>query len=375
MGICRSTSTSSLFAKLVNPLLCLIIVLGLMYYGQEILKPLTFSCLIALLLVSPCKFFERQGFPRGASALICLLLALMVFIIVFYFISNSIVSFRNDLPLMMNNIDESIRQLEDWIQKTFEVSRKEVKDLFESSADKMVPSTSSIVNRTVNTVTNILFLGIIIFITTFLLLLYRRLIVLFFVTLFADEHTVKIYSIFGKTRYVVRNYIVGLCIEMVIVAVANCSIFFLLGVKYALLLGVIGAILNIIPYLGIFMACILSTLITLTTNSPTTVFWVIISLIIIHMLDSNILMPKIVGSKVKINALATIIGITTFSALWGIPGTFMAVPILAIMKVAFEEIEPFKPFAIIMGDDSEVQSISRPVFRRLAGTVRKRVKK
>ena len=135
---------------------------------------------------------------------------------------------------MMNNIDESIRQLEDWIQKTFEVSRKEVKDLFESSADKMVPSTSSIVNRTVNTVTNILFLGIIIFITTFLLLLYRRLIVLFFVTLFADEHTVKIYSIFGKTRYVVRNYIVGLCIEMVIVAVANCSIFFLLGCKICL---------------------------------------------------------------------------------------------------------------------------------------------
>src|SRR5689334_1160180 len=110
MGICRSSSTSVVFAKLVNPLLCIIIVLALLYVGQEILKPLAFSCLIALLLISPARYFERQGFPRAAAALICMLLAMLVFVVVFYFISNSIVSFRNDLPLMMNNINESIHQ-------------------------------------------------------------------------------------------------------------------------------------------------------------------------------------------------------------------------------------------------------------------------
>jgi predicted PurR-regulated permease PerM len=371
MGICRSSTTSAVFAKMVNPLLCLIIILTLLYVGQEILKPLVFSCLMALLLISPCKYFERQGFPRAGAALICLLLGLLLFLVVFYFISNSIVSFRNDLPLMMDNIDASIKELEGWIQKTFNVSNKEVQDLVQSSTDKVLPSTSVIVNRTVNTVTNVFFLAIIIFITTFLLLLYRGLVVLFFNSLFADEYKDKIQNIFNKTRIVVRNYIVGLCIEMVIIAIANCSIFFILGVKYALLLGVIGAILNIIPYLGIFMACILSTLITLTTNSPSTVVWVIVSLIIIHMLDSNILMPRIVGSKVKINALATIVGIITGSALWGIPGTFMAVPIMAVMKVAFEEIDPFRPFAILMGDDVTVTSMSRPVLHKIARSVRR----
>ncbi len=372
MGICRSPSTSNVFAKMVNPLLCLILILALLYLGQEILKPLAFSCITALMLISPCKYFERQGFPRAAAALICLLLGLILFLAVFYFISNSIVSFRNDLPLMMDNIDASMKQLEVWVQNTFDVSRKEVKDLVESSTNKVLPSTSSIVKGTVTTVTSVLFLGIIIFITTFLLLLYRGLIVLFFESMFATEYTEKIHVIFNKTRFVVRNYIAGLCIEMVIIAVANCSIFFILGVKYALLLGVIGAILNIIPYLGIFMACILSTLITLTTNSPSTVIWVIISLIIIHMLDSNILMPRIVGSKVKLNALATILGIITGSALWGIPGTFMAVPIMAVLKVAFEEIEPFKPFAIIMGEDVSVTSLSRPVLHKIAKSVRRK---
>ena len=375
MSICRSSSLSNIFAKLVNPLLCVIIILALLYVGQEILKPLAFACLVALLLLSPCKFFERQGFPRGLAAMTSLLLALIVFLVVFYFISNSIASFREDLPLMMNNIDKSIHQLEAWIQKTFQMSRRDVKEIVENSTDKVLPSTSAIVNTTVNTVTSVLFIGILIFITTFLLLLYRRLIVLFFNTLFADEYTLRIHGMFGKTRVVIRSYIVGLVIEMIIIAIANCTVFFLLGLKYALLLGIIAAILNIIPYLGIFMACILTALITLTTDSPSTVVWVIISMIIIHMLDSNILMPKIMSSKVKLNALATIIGITTGTLLWGIPGTFMAVPILAIMKVIFEEIEAFQPLAILMGDDdSEVKSLSKPVLRKIANTVRRKAR-
>jgi predicted PurR-regulated permease PerM len=375
MSICRSSSLSNIFAKLVNPLLCVIIILALLYVGQEILKPLAFACLIALLLLSPCKFFERQGFPRGLAAMTSLLLALIVFLVVFYFISNSIASFREDLPLMMNNIDKSIHQLESWIQNTFQMSRRDVKEIVENSTDKVLPSTSAIVNTTVNTVTSVLFIGILIFITTFLLLLYRRLIILFFTTLFADEYTLRIHGMFGKTRLVIRSYIVGLVIEMVIIAIANCTVFFLLGLKYALLLGIIAAILNIIPYLGIFMACILTALITLTTDSPSTVVWVIISMIIIHMLDSNILMPKIMSSKVKLNALATIIGITTGTLLWGIPGTFMAVPILAIMKVIFEEIEAFQPLAILMGDDdAEVKSLSKPVLRKIANTVRRKTR-
>ena len=89
MAICRNSNTSTLFAKLANPLVCFIIILVLLYVGQDILKPLAFSCLLALLFVSPCAFFERQGFPRGLAAMVVLLFGLIVFVIIFYFISNS----------------------------------------------------------------------------------------------------------------------------------------------------------------------------------------------------------------------------------------------------------------------------------------------
>ncbi|HEV7621018.1 MAG TPA: AI-2E family transporter, partial [Flavisolibacter sp.] len=331
MGICRDPSTSTVFAKLVNPLICVVIIFAILYVGRDILIPFSFSCLLALLLISPCHFFERQGCPRGIAALISLFLALMSFLVVFYFISNSLFSFKKDLPLMIDNLNQSLNQLENSIQKQFHVSTSKMQEFVNSSTKNVLPSTSSLINSTVTTVTNAFFVSIVIFITTFLLLLYRGLIVLFVTSLFAAEHTERILEIFLKTRFVIRSYIVGLFIEMLIVAIAYSSALFIIGVKYALLLGVIGAILNLIPYIGIFMACILSSLITLTTSSPGKIVWLVACLLIIHITDSNILMPKVVGAKVKLNALVTIMGVIIGSALWGIAGMFMAVPIMAIL--------------------------------------------
>lgn len=375
MSICRDPSPSSFFAKLVNPLICFAIGLWLLYVGQGVLKSFVFSCLLALLLTSVSVFFEKQGFPRGFAAMIALLLALIVFLIVFYFISNSIISFQNDLPLMIQNIQDALAQLAGWIKGKFHLSPQKMKEIVNSSTAKVLPQTSLIVNTAVSTISNTLFTIVFIFIQTFLLLLYRGLIVRFFVSLFAEIHTQRVYHVVAQIRFVIRSYIVGLFIEMIIVATAYSTALFIIGVKYALLLGIIGAILNIIPYLGIFIACILSSLITFTTGGPDKVVWIVLTLLIIHVIDSNILLPKIVGSKVKINALTTIFGVIAGSALWGIPGTFLAVPIMAIMKVVFEEIEAFHSFAVLMGDDAEVKSMTKPVLKKIANSVRRKPKK
>ncbi|MEO6071466.1 MAG: AI-2E family transporter [Chitinophagaceae bacterium] len=357
--------------QFTNSLIAVIIVLFILYWGQGIFKPLAFSCLLAVLLISPSHLFEKAGLPRGIAALLSLLLAFVVFFVIFYFLSTSIISFKKDLPLLLERLDEAVKELEVWAQKKFHISTERMQDFVNSSTNDALPSASYIVNTTLTTVSSGIFITIIIFIYTFLLLLYRGLIVRFFCSLMAKEHTTKILTIFSKIRYVIKSYIVGLFIEMVVVASLNMAAFFILGVRYALLLAIISAIFNIIPYLGIFMACVLSTLITFTTDSTSTVIGVIISLIIIHMIDSNILMPKIVGSKVKLNALATILGVIIISSLWGIPGTFLAVPILAVLKVIFEEVESMHPFALIMGDDDDVKSATKPVIRRIANSVRR----
>ena len=271
---------------------------------------------------------------------------------------------------MVQNIEQAITNFQLWLHTRFNVSTEKVRELLNSSTSDVLPSTSVILNTAISTVSSAFLTGTVVFLQTFLLLLYRGLIMKFFISLFADEFLPRIHIIADRIRYVIRSYILGIFIEMIVVAIAYCGALFILGVKYALLLGVIGAILNLIPYLGIFIACILTALITFSTNSPSTVIWSVASILLIHLIDANVLLPKIVGSKVKLNALVTIMGVVIGSAIWGIPGMFLAVPFLAISKVIFETIPAFHPFAIIMDDDGELTQPNNRIIKRIVKKVR-----
>jgi predicted PurR-regulated permease PerM len=364
MNICRVPS-SSLFARLAPPLVCLALTIGLLYYGQLVLKPLAMAGLLALLLTAPCRFFERQGFPRGYAALIVLLFSIVFFILVFYLLFTSILSFREDLPLIKQNVDNSLLQLEAMLGRWLRVPVARMHEIIQSSQSNLMPKTSYLVNRTLTLASVFLFAGIMLLIMTFLMLLYRGLIVGFFRQLFAEEHGAVITNLFERIQYVIRSYLSGLLIEMIIVATAFFIALFLLGIKYALLLSVISAVIKILPYVGITLACILTALISITTNTPATVLWAVLSMLIIHMIDGNILNPVIVGSKIRINALAAIVAVITMAALWGLAGTFMALPLLAIVKVVFEEIPAFRPYAQLMGDDTNIEANPGLMIRRM----------
>jgi len=141
---------------------------------------------------------------------------------------------------------------------------------------------------------------------------------------------------------------------MAIVAVVCCLAFLLIGVKYALLLGLITGLFNIIPYIGIFTSLVLSTIITIGTAAATIkVVLVIVTIVGMHLIDSNILLPIIVGSKVKINALITVIGVIIGEMFWGIPGMFLSIPVIAISKVVFDRIESLKPWGMLLGDEKD----------------------
>ncbi|RZJ80190.1 MAG: AI-2E family transporter, partial [Flavobacterium sp.] len=113
----------------------------------------------------------------------------------------------------------------------------------------------------------------------------------------------------NEIQYIIKKYITGLFIQMVIVSVLMVLTLSILGVKYAILLGLVAGIFNIIPYLGISIALIISVLITFATAGATKALFVLFAYAGVHTIDGNILMPLIVGSKVKINALIAFIGI------------------------------------------------------------------
>src|SRR5829696_684883 len=193
MGTFRNATTSVIFAKLANPLICFALILAILYVGQHVLIPFSFSCLLAILLTSPSRKLEQLGLSRGVAGMVCLLFALVVFFVIFYFISTSVVSFKNDFPAMVKNIQQAIVDFQVWLQQRFHLSTEKVREMMNSSTSDVLPNASALVNTAITTVSDVFLIGIIVFLQTFLLLLYRGLIIRFFVSLFADEFSPRIF--------------------------------------------------------------------------------------------------------------------------------------------------------------------------------------
>lgn len=339
------------YDKLNRSLVSIVLIFLILFLAQHILIPVAFATLFALLLVTPCNFFERLGVSRGLASLFSTLLFILAGSVVLFFISTQVVAFKNDLPKLADLLLAGFDQLQAWVVRKFNISTTNIDEFVHNAKAKTLSNSTSIIETTLGTVSGALVYLVLIPIYTMLLLYYRGLIVRFFVTVFHPKHTGAVMEVLGKIRYVIKVYVLGLFIEMGIVAVMNCVGFLILGVKYAFLLGVIAALLNVIPYLGIFTACVISLLITSTTNTPGTVVGVGIVLLVVHLIDANIILPKVVGSKVKINVLATLLSVLVGSALWGIAGMFLFIPFIAIVKIIFDSVEILTPWGLLLGEE------------------------
>jgi predicted PurR-regulated permease PerM len=201
---------------------------------------------------------------------------------------------------------------------------------------------------------------------TFLILYYRDMIRQFLVDLFKTDHRQKVFEVINESRVIVYNYMLGLSIEMAIITAINTIGFLIVGIKYALFLGLLSAVLNLIPYVGMLIASIFCMLVTLTSSQDLTdIIWVMVVLLVVQFFDNNIIMPKVVGSKVKINALITIFGVVIGGALCGLSGMFLSIPIIAILKVIFDRVDGLKPWGRILGDEVSYSHRLR-LYRRLA---------
>jgi len=214
-------------ANLAYNLHIVLVTIFLLYFGQAVLVPIAFACLIALLLMPLCNFFEKQGFPRLFAALISIILGLMFFTLVSYFISSQIISFKNDLPVMARKLTESLEELQNWIIQKFHVTPANVEDFVNSTANQILSNTSIFVSTTFVTIGRVLLVVLLIPVYAFLLLLYRQLIMRFLIEFFDKRQNGLVQGIIFKTRGVVKGYIVGIFIETIVVAILTWIGFFI----------------------------------------------------------------------------------------------------------------------------------------------------
>jgi predicted PurR-regulated permease PerM len=344
------SSSIPFYLKLCLILLMLSLIGFIIFIGQDIIVPLAFAILLAVLLLPFNNFLERMGMPRVLAIMLSLTLSVVFIGAVVYFLSSQIARFVDDIPAVKQHLSDHLRTVQKWITHQFNITKTEQTSLIDDAAEKI--SGSGFLGNTFLTLTQTLLVLILLPVYSFLILYYRGMIKRFLIAVFKDEHEARVREVINESRFIVQGYMTGLMIEMGIVAAINSLGFGLFGIKYAIFLGVFAAILNMIPYIGMLIASVFCMLITLTTSTHIgDIIWVAVILTIVQFIDNNIIMPRVVSSKVKINALISILGVLIGGALAGVSGMFLSIPAIAILKVIFDRVEGLRPWGNLLGDD------------------------
>lgn len=339
------------YARLALILHAFILVLVLMYFGKTLLIPLFFALLISFALLPISRQLERWGLHRGLSAALAVLLFVLLIGFLIYIVSHQVVSFTHNLPVLQTKLAEMLQHLQTNVFNTYHINYQLQTDYLQRSLSGIESSAVSSLSSTFIGAAEVIILTIFFLIFTFFILFHRRLFVRFILAIFPKEETQKVQDVIASARIMIYRYIMGLLTEMGILFILLFVTLMIMGVKYALLISVMAALLNIIPYLGIYTAMGISMLITVVNGTPAQALSIGIVFIVAHFVDANILLPRIVGGNVKLNPLITIIAILTGKLVWGIPGMFLFIPLTAIIRIISEKVDSLQPWAILMGEE------------------------
>jgi predicted PurR-regulated permease PerM len=339
------------YAKTTFILVGIVALLGIMYIAKGIIIPIVFAIIIAILLHPVVNFLVKKKINRVIAIIISLLLIFIVIAAFGALIISQASRFTESWPILVEKFTGMLNQIITEASEYFDVNPQKIHDWISKTQGELLNKGAAAIGKTLVTVGGIVVVLFLVPVYIFLLLFYQPLLLDFIRNVFGKSNHSQVNAIVTETKTVIQRYLLGLVIEITIIGILEIATLLILGIDYAILLGVIGALLNLIPYIGGLVAVALPMIVALVTKeSGWSAIYVLIIYYIIQLIDNNYLVPKIVASKVKINALFSIIAILVGNAIWGIPGMFLSIPLLAIVKLICDHIEPLKPWGLLLGD-------------------------
>jgi predicted PurR-regulated permease PerM len=325
--------------------------LTMLYIAQGIVVPILFAVIIAILLQPVVNFFIRLRINRVLAIVITLVLTVLLLVGFGAFLFSQISRFSESWPILVEKITGGLNQVTNWASGYFDIDERKIDAWLLKTKNELINTSGAAIGQTLITLGSSLVILFLVPVYIFMILFYQPLLLDFIRRLFSESHQSKVSEVVTQSKTVIQRYLVGLVIEAVIVATLDITALLILGIEYAVLLGIIGALLNVIPYIGGLVAVALPMLIAIATKSTAWyALYVLAAYYFIQLIDNNYIVPKIVASKVKINALFSIIAVIAGNALWGIPGMFLSIPLLAIVKLIFDHIDSLKPWGFLLGD-------------------------
>ena len=331
----------------------------------DVIAPFLAGALLAYLLYIPAsrieeaftksksKLLKRKA--RGLSVLTTFILAILIIIIlvnvILPVVTESIIELVNNFQEYWNTAIARLNALpEDSILKSDKVKEviKMVGDSIQDIDLKQYINPEKITGyvKSVVGVASGIFDTFVTIVVSVYILLQRGTIIRFsqkLGTAMFDEKTCnKIGEYFNNSNKIFFKFISSQLIDAVVVGVLVTIAMSIIGVRYAVLLGFMIGLFNIIPYFGAIVAVAISILITSITGGLSQALIMAIVVIILQQIDSNIINPKIIGNSLEISPLLVIFSVTVGGAYFGVLGMFLAVPVAAVLKIGINDFLEYK---------------------------------
>ncbi|NUQ15527.1 MAG: AI-2E family transporter [Flavobacteriales bacterium] len=337
--------------RYVLTLAAIVLSVLVLYHGKDLILLFVMSGLLAFLLLPLARKVESVGLPRWAGALFATVLMLFVVLGTFFLAGWQLTRFGNDLPALQATFTEKGQALQRLIEERAHISQRDQLQWFNDRVADLASSGGGILVDLFSGTGAVLSAIVPIPIIVFLLLLLKDKFRTFFTQLGRTREGMVL-DIMLNVSKLSRKYLRGVLLVILILGTLSSLGFLLLGLKYAVLLGFTIGFLNVIPYVGVLIGSLLPILIALVTKDS--MMYAVGALgvcLVTQFLENNFITPKIVGSSVSVNPLASIAALIGFGLLWGVVGMVLAIPITGMFKIVCDSIPSLKPYGYILGED------------------------
>lgn len=332
--------------RILGGTLLVIGIVVILYFARTLLLPLIFAALLAMLFHPIDQKIRDAGGPAWLGITVSTLALIIVFSAILALVGWQTTRIADDSEQIEQQFTQFKSEARNYLTETVGLSSERI----DRGIENAVKQTGTFFQSFVGTFTATLgqmFLGLIYFI---LFLLQKDRFKEYFYRIYYQD-TNKAEMLLEETNHITRRYLVGKLVVMAILAGTYILGFWLVGIQYFVFLGLIAALLSIIPYIGNFIGGGLAVVVTILSGGLTDALLVVGVMVAAQIVESYVLTPLIIGDEVGLNPWATVVGVVGFGLLWGIGGTIIALPVLGIVNEFLKDHQPTSALGFVLGQD------------------------
>ena len=306
-----------------------------------------------MLFLPVSRWLERKGFAKGLAIISCVLLFVLILGGIIWLITWQVTDLTSDMGNIEQKVTKMINDFKQSINKKFGITPKQQDQLIKSNQGS-TGGASTMVANIGSGMMSFLVDFILVLVYIFLFMYYRGHIKKFILQLIPAKEKRNTEEIISGIEKVSQQYLTGLGLMIVGLWIMYSIGFSIVGVQFAVFFAILCGLLEIVPFVGNLTGNLLTVLMVVVQGGGTNmIIGVVITYAVVQFLQTYILEPLVVGAEVNINPLFTIIVLVAGELVWGIPGMVLAIPLLGIVKIICDHIEPLKPYGFLIGQEKK----------------------